>query len=122
MPKSDQKPKLPIRVQRYCPGQITLDSQPYHHAILLHQNQIHTPKPQHLAELSRTTIDAWINTFNPDLLLIGTGETHVYLDQELFTHCQLQQIGVEVMSTDQCLRTIVALQGDVRRSLAFLIP
>jgi uncharacterized protein len=122
MPHSDQKPTQTIRIQRYSPGQITLGNQTYHHAILLYQNQIHIPTPQNLAALSHAIIDHWLDRFNPDLLLIGTGDTHIYLDPGLFDRCQTQQVGVEVLSTDQCLRTIVALQGDVRQSLAFLLP
>ena len=58
----------------------------------------------------------------PDLLLIGTGGTHVFLSQKLTWQLISAGIGVEVMTTAAACRTynIVMLEG--RNAVAALLP
>lgn len=122
MSTTEQQTVKNLRIHRYSPGKIMINNQVYRQPILLFKRTIHLANINHPSMLKAKDIVHWLSLYQPNLLLIGTGQEHIYLDADLFSVCHDKQVGVEVLSTDQCLRTIVALQGDIRSALAYLSP
>jgi uncharacterized protein len=59
---------------------------------------------------------------DPEVVLIGTGETQVFLPPATQTHFFRRNIGFEVMKTDAACRTFNVLAGEGRHVVAALIP
>ena len=58
----------------------------------------------------------------PEVVLIGTGERHVFPRSELFSPLYRDGIGVEIMSTPAACRTYNILNAEGRRVVALLLP
>lgn len=60
---------------------------------------------------------------NPELLLLGTGETQQFPSPAVLAVCLQQGIGIEVMNNAAAARTYSVLAGEGRRVVAgFLFP
>jgi uncharacterized protein len=59
---------------------------------------------------------------DPDIVLIGTGKTQVFLPPELMMAFYSRGIGVEVMTTEAACRTFNVLVSEERRVVAALMP
>jgi len=62
-----------------------------------------------------------MHELKPDVLLIGTGATHVFLSLDIYGDLINQGIGVEVMSTSAACRTFNALSAEGRHVVAALL-
>ena len=62
--------------------------------------------PQHMA--------TWCRELSPELILIGTGPTHLILPEEIIHTCYLERIGCEVMSSPSACRTHSILMSEQR--------
>jgi uncharacterized protein len=58
----------------------------------------------------------------PEVVLIGTGKTQVFLPLATQAHFYRRNIGFEVMSTDAACRTFNVLVSEGRRVVAALLP
>jgi len=59
---------------------------------------------------------------NPEVVLIGTGNSQAFLPPELMMFFYSRNIGIEVMSTDAACRTFNVLVSESRNVVAALIP
>lgn len=58
----------------------------------------------------------------PEVVLIGTGKTQIFLPMEMQRHFFQRNIGFEVMKTDAACRTFNVLASEGREVVAALLP
>mgnify|MGYP001817304165 FL=1 len=58
----------------------------------------------------------------PEVILIGTGDTQVFLQPAIQIHFFRRSIGFEVMTTDAACRTFNVLVSEGRKVVAALLP
>ena len=58
----------------------------------------------------------------PEVILIGTGSTQLFLPPATQVHFYRQQLGFEVMTTDAACRTFNVLATEGRQVVAALLP
>ena len=58
----------------------------------------------------------------PEVILIGTGKTQIFLPQATQAHFFRQNFGFEVMTTDAACRTFNVLVAEGRHVVAALLP
>lgn len=78
--------------------------------------------PAHSAKQFSEELFRPVLEMNPDLLLIGTGATQVFLDQKLHCFLLAAGIGVEVMTTAAACRTFNVVMSEGRNAVAALLP
>ncbi|HBE92496.1 MAG TPA: hypothetical protein DDW55_08190 [Gammaproteobacteria bacterium] len=59
--------------------------------------------------------------YQPDIILLGTGNKHLLLEPRMMMSIMQKGIGIEVMTTDAACRTYNVLLGEDRAVLAALI-
>lgn len=72
-------------------------------------------------DISEDSLQAIFN-LNPEVVLIGTGKTQVFLAPEIQKHFFRRQVGFEVMKTDAACRTFNVLASEGREVVAALLP
>jgi uncharacterized protein len=60
--------------------------------------------------------------FEPEVVLIGTGNTQVFLPPNVQSHFFRRNIGFEVMTTDAACRTFNVLASEGRHVVGALLP
>ncbi len=60
-------------------------------------------------------------SLQPEVIILGTGETQFFPDPTLFSHCAQQGIGLEVMSNAAACRTYNVLTTEDRKVLLALV-
>lgn len=60
--------------------------------------------------------------FEPEVVLIGTGASQIFLRAELMMCFYRRGIGVEIMTTDAACRTFNVLAGEGRKVVAAMLP
>lgn len=109
------------QIRSYQPGRIQINEQVFTHSVI-----VMTDKPiVHWEPTSAETITSnafsSIIEYKPDILLIGTGATHLFLDQAVYGELINLGIGVEMMETRAACRTFNALSAENRNVVAALI-
>lgn len=64
----------------------------------------------------------WIFDLQPEVVLMGTGATQVFLPQAMLYEFYKRGIGVEVMTTEAACRTFNVLVSEGRQVVAALLP
>ncbi len=102
-------------------GFILTNQSTYHSSISLFKHNVYEDLlPQKFEDISEHTIKTWLS-FNPEIILLGTGITHLFLPQKLVSLCYEQHIGIETMKTDAACRTFRILAGEMRLALGLFI-
>ena len=112
----------PLRFHSYCPGSIQVNDQIYTKSILCKQDSIILPKAPDIDQIDLHTLEQWQKDFQPELILIGTGAESHESPNIIQTYCIQHQIALESMSTDYCIRTLIALQNEFRSLICILTP
>jgi uncharacterized protein len=74
-----------------------------------------------LHDLSERQLESVFN-LEPEVVLIGTGASQIFLAPEVMMHFYRRGIGIEVMSTDAACRTFNVLVSEGRKVVAALLP
>jgi len=74
-----------------------------------------------LADINEETLQA-VFDLQPEVVLIGTGNTQVFLPPTTQVHFFRRQVGFEVMTTDAACRTYNVLIAEGRQVVAALLP
>ncbi len=121
MPLTLDDNQAQFQIRAYTPGAITVNDKILTRSIILTPTRlIEDWAPQTAAELTEASL-AIFGELRPDVLLIGTGETHLFLPIEIYGPLINLGIGVEVMSTSAASRTYNALSSENRAVAAALI-
>jgi uncharacterized protein len=109
------------QIQAYRPGLIRINGKSITSSVIISpDNLIEDWEPQSIEQLCTASFSIIID-LKPDILLIGTGSSLVFLSVETYGHLINQGIGVEVMNTSAACRTFNALAAENRRVAAALI-
>ena len=109
------------QIERYRPGEITINSTDYHHSLILKADQLFTPwRPKTLENVYH---DDWslILKWQPEILLLGTGLQFKMASARILAPLIDAQIGVECMDTHAACRHFIALNADGRDVAAALL-
>lgn len=110
-----------FQIRAYQPGTLQINDKTLTASAIVTSNQlIEDWTPQTAAALTPQSFEPVI-ALKPDILLIGTGATHVLLPISLYGDLINLGIGVEVMDTSAACRTFNALSAEDRNVVAALI-
>ena len=76
---------------------------------------------QSVGEINEASLQV-IFDLQPEVVLIGTGKTQVFLPPAIQVHFFQRNVGFEVMKTDAACRTYNVLASDGRLVVAALLP
>ena len=87
------------QIRAYQPGTITINDKTLSSSVIITPTQlIESWPPQSVAEVTQDSF-AMIAELRPDILLIGTGATLIFLPAEIYGHLINLGIGVEFIDT-----------------------
>ena len=108
-----------IVVQSYQPGQLVVGDKSYSAPVVLTSDSVAPWEAASLVELNCSHFEALL-VHNPEVILVGTGDRFVWIDEQLYEVCQRRGIGVECMDSLAASRTFTALRSEGRNVLAAL--
>lgn len=121
MPLNLDENQASYQVRAYQPGTIQINEKLYTHSLILTPQQLIEDWTPQTAEALTTHDLNEVLKLKPDLILIGTGEKHVFLKPEIYGPIINLGIGVEIMDTSAACRTFNALSAENRSVAAALI-
>lgn len=108
-------------IKHYQPGSVKVNADTYHRSLFLNQREIYTDwNGRSIESLTTEQLDP-ILRLQPELIILGTGDTQVFPEPALFAHCVKQGIGLEVMANDAACRTYNILTTEDREVVLALI-
>ena len=109
-------------INSYEPGVIQVNQEKHYSSLLLMPDRLITGwEVDTVGQLTLEQLSA-IARYQPDILILGTGERQEFPHPALFTPLMEQGIGYEVMNTAAACRTYNVLLSEGRKVLAALIP
>lgn len=109
------------QIRAYQPGTITINDKTLSTSVIITPTQlIESWAPQSVADVTEESF-AIIAEMRPDILLIGTGASLIFLPAEIYGHLINLGIGVELMDTSAACRTYNALSAENRNVAAALV-
>ena len=101
---------------------IRIDDEFYHQPFVITGRRI-VPEweIESVQDLNETSLQVLFD-LQPEVVLIGTGKTQVFLPPAVQAHFFRRNIGFEVMTTDAACRTFNVLASEGRHVVAGLIP
>jgi uncharacterized protein len=108
-------------INNYQPGQITINQIIYKSSVIISPTQLITAwPPQQFAELTPDSFNP-VLALNPEIIILGTGATHLFPPPELIVALIEKQIGFEAMNTGAASRTYNVLVSEGRNVVAALL-
>lgn len=108
-------------IRAYEAGTVVVNDTAYYASLIVSpETIIPSWSPHSLQELAVADLEI-IKSLNPEVVLIGTGESLQFPPQALLLTLTQQGIGVEVMTTAAACRTYNVLMAERRRVVAGLI-
>jgi uncharacterized protein len=107
---------------RACePGMVRIGEQQFRHSLIVSPDRVLADwRPRHAGELLRDDFDP-VLALEPDILLLGTGDSLRFPSPALTADLLLRGIGVEVMDTAAACRTFNVLLSEQRHVVAALL-
>lgn len=107
-------------INSYLPGKIVVNDHAYSESVLVSMHHFETWVPNNIDELQPTDFEK-ILAWQPDVILLGTGDILSFPDKSILKAAIDAQIGVEVMSTLAACRTFHVLMAENRNAVAALL-
>ena len=109
------------QITAYQPGEIYINRSPFNHSMLIHPSQMHSAwRPKNYQDITPEDIKQCLS-YQPEIVLIGTGQHHQQLPHNLLAPLYEARIGVEVMHSLAACKTFALLSSDQRNVLAAVI-
>ena len=109
------------RIRSYQPGRLTIDQRHFELGVIVTAATLVEERlPAAAAELGDEHSDA-ILALEPEIVLIGTGQSQVFPPRAFLASFLRRGVGVEVMDTGAACRTYNVLMAEGRRVAAALI-
>lgn len=108
-------------INGYGPGEVAVGAHIYRSSLLVTPNGVVADwGPESAADICAEHL-AVILGYQPELLVLGTGEQQVFPSPGLFAELMAAGVGYEVMNTPAACRTYNILLGEGRRVVAALL-
>ncbi|MBH5330249.1 rod shape-determining protein RodA [Eikenella sp. S3360] len=114
----EHHPTHSCRIEHYQPGELHINGQVYHQAVLLDGSGSVQPVSLASSAQLQTADLARAAQSQPEVILIGTGERQQFIHPRIAAAAT--GIGVECMHTAAAVRTYLLLQSEGRRVWAWL--
>ena len=102
-------------------GYVQVNERRYEQPIIVMANQVISDWPAHsFASLTEASFSYFLS-FKPEVVLLGTGNTHLFANPQLYRALSDAHIGVEFMSTPAACRTYNILMGEDRKVVAGIL-
>ena len=112
-----------LTIDTYTPREIVINGHSYHEPIILKDNHIETAPNLRPEDLKAQNIFQIIGEDTPpELILVGTGEKHIFLHPQTTAEVLSIAIGLECMNTSSACRTYTLLKSEDRRIWCWLWP
>lgn len=110
------------RISAYGPGHFVINDTRFSTCLVVTAESIESEWPLHQIEDLSAEGVARLRALEVEILLIGTGDTHVFLSTDIMSQLSVPPTGVEVMTTQAACRTFNILAAESRSVAALLIP
>lgn len=105
----------------YKPGCVIVNNEPYHQSIIVNPETLISPwEVTDIKDLNETTL-ATILEDQPEIVILGTGETLVLPEPKIIALFAQHGIGLEFMNTSAACRTHGILIAEGRKATAAII-
>ncbi|MEE8119519.1 MAG: Mth938-like domain-containing protein [Gammaproteobacteria bacterium] len=108
-------------INAYEAGQVHVNQVSYSCSMILTPTKLITDwGPRNVGELCIEHFKPIIE-FNPEIVVLGTGDHHVFTDRQFMLHLLQYGAGLETMNTQAACRTYNILLGEGRKVVAALL-
>jgi uncharacterized protein len=108
-------------IQAYGQGFITINTQLFYRSVVIARDRIIADwPPQRFADLQPSHL-ALLTTLDPEILLLGTGDSQQFPHPEVLEPLVNQRIGFEIMDTSAACRTYNIILAEGRQVAAALM-
>ncbi|NVK89327.1 MAG: hypothetical protein HWE13_14420 [Gammaproteobacteria bacterium] len=115
-----EKSSHSLVVERYADNVIIINGQMHSLPVVISLEQLLSiPVPPSVAELSINSLQA-IMQMAPEVILIGSGQSAVFLPVTLIDEINRQGIGIECMTSPAACRTFSILSSESRSVVAII--
>jgi len=110
-------------IRGYAPGEVRINEATYQRSLIVTPDSlIEDWRPASFEDLTAEDMQR-VAEFDPDVVILGTGESHRFPHPRLLRALYERHIGVEVMTTNAACRTYNILMAEDRPvAAALLIP
>lgn len=113
--------KAKYQIYAWGPGRIKINEVIYKNHLIITANKLIFPWDIHQpSDINTTTLQPALQ-LEPQILLIGTGATQLFLPPINYSDILTKNIGVEIMSTPAAARTFNSLTAEKRLVVAALL-
>jgi uncharacterized protein len=108
-------------ITAYEHGTVSINQQRYQHSVIVLPTEV--MGGWQVSKFDELTAEDFVRiaSYQPEVVLLGTGETHRFIHPKLTVALTERGIPVECMTTDAACRTYNILMSEGRRVLAALI-
>jgi len=107
-------------ITSYGEGSFVINNEEYNGSIILSPNSVFKWEIESFENISTKELK-YIEELNPEILIIGCGDTHQPIPIEIRKHFDDLNIGVEIMTTGAACRTYNVLLAEGREVIAALV-
>lgn len=107
-------------INRYHSGEVIVNNTAHQKNLVIFKDSLEDWPVTSLEQLDTDALQILLDK-KPELIVIGTGEKHLFPSRELVTQAGLAGVGLEFMSSEQACRTYNLLASDGREALLALI-
>ncbi|HEY3301443.1 MAG TPA: Mth938-like domain-containing protein [Methylophilaceae bacterium] len=108
-------------ITAYERGTVSINHQRYQHSVMVLPTEVITDWQMSRFDDLNADDFVRISSYQPEVVLLGTGETHRFIHPKLTVALTNKGIPVECMTTDAACRTYNILMSEGRKVLAALI-
>ncbi|MFT5502399.1 MAG: hypothetical protein ACI845_000525 [Gammaproteobacteria bacterium] len=121
MPLTEEIISNRYSISAYSKNSITINEVEYQKSLILAASQLELDWPVNQLELIEDQHLKQIMEFNPEVILLGTGERQKFPHPSIFAYFGEKGIGLEVMDTGALCRTFNILVAEDRAVVAAVI-
>ena len=109
-----------VHIKAYTKGKITLNIGEHTNFVFLTNNQLHKIDADWSFETISNSLLDEISINQPEVIVIGTGESHKIMDSALIKYLNDKGIAIEAMASRQACHTYEVLAHDRRKVNALI--
>lgn len=109
-------------IQSYRQGCVKVNGQEYYDPLMIMPETLIAP--WEVSSIDKISQQDFVNllSYQPQVILVGTGQTVHYLEKDILSPALEQGIGVEIMTSSAACRTYTLLMSEGRNVAAIIFP